>query len=107
MRLVFCCCLLSIGYMVIGQRVRVESPNHRVVVGLNSAEGGEWWLSVGGMIPKITLGLVRSDQDFFHNLRFIKAGKPSAIVEEGLMMTGWHSGTGGPKAAIRWSSKMK
>jgi len=82
MRLVFCCCLLSIGYMVIGQRVRVESPNHRVVVGLNSAEGGEWWLSVGGMIPKITLGLVRSDQDFFHNLRFIKAGKPSAIVEE-------------------------
>jgi alpha-glucosidase len=82
MRLVFCCCLLLIGYMVIGQKVRVESPNHRVVVGLYSSEGGEWWLSVGDMIPKITLGLARSDQDFFHGLRCIRAGKPSAIVEE-------------------------
>lgn len=75
---------LFAGYTAAGQQVRVESPNHRVIAGLYCVQGGdkgEWYLELSGMIPKISLGLIRSDQAFWKDLHFIKAGKPLLIEE--------------------------
>lgn len=77
--------LLLAGYAAAAQRIRVESPNHKVSVGLYCAEGGdtgEWYLGLAGMIPKISLGLVRSDQAFWKGLRFIRSERPVVIDEE-------------------------
>jgi alpha-glucosidase len=77
--------LLLAGYTVAAQRLRVESPDHRVVAALYCAQGGdagEWYLEMPGLIPRISLGLVRSDQAFWKDLRFIKAGKPVSIDEQ-------------------------
>jgi len=66
------------------QRLRVESPNHRITAGLyctQEGDRGEWYLELPGMIRKISLGLVRSDQSFSNDLRFVKAGKPVRIDE--------------------------
>ncbi len=67
------------------QRLQVGSPNHRITVGLACKQGGEmgeWYLELSGMIPKISLGLVRSDQSFRDDLHFVKAGKHARIDDE-------------------------
>jgi len=84
-------CLASTS--LFGQKVTVLSPNHKITVGLFSTQGvdaGEWYLKASyndngktsEAIPKIDLGLSRSDQDFSKELRFIIAGKPLLVNEK-------------------------
>jgi hypothetical protein len=74
------------------QKVTVVSPNNKVSVALYSIQNkdiGEWFLQIGYSdnnkisvaIPKISLGLSRSDQDFAKELKFLKAGKTVLITE--------------------------
>ncbi len=78
---------------VYSQRTTVTSPNQKISVGLynsNSAEVGQWYLKVmyvnngktSEVIPQITLGLIRADQDFSKDLKYIKAGKTVPINEK-------------------------
>jgi len=75
------------------QKVTVVSPNNKVSVSLFNArntDSGEWFLKVDYInadvttvaIPRIKLGLSRSDQDFSTELKFLKAGKPLLINEQ-------------------------
>jgi hypothetical protein len=76
--------LLLAGSTAIAQRLRIESPDRRVVAGLycvQDGDRGEWYLELAGMIPKISLGLLRNDQAFWKDLRFLRAGKPVTIDE--------------------------
>ena len=77
---------------VLAQKLTVQSPNQKVNVALNSvqnADAGEWFLKasfnnngkISEAIPKIDLGLSRSDQDFSKELKFLKASKPLLIKE--------------------------
>jgi len=78
---------------VYSQRTTVTSPNKKISVGLynsKSAEVGQWYLKVmylnngktSEVIPQITLGLIRADQDFSKDLKYIKAGKTVPINEK-------------------------
>lgn len=76
---------------VISQVVNVISPNKKIGVDLTYQEkSGACFLSVSYfqngksqmIIPRIDLGLSRSDQDFIENLKFIKASKIVSIKEE-------------------------
>ncbi|MEO6523790.1 MAG: glycoside hydrolase family 97 N-terminal domain-containing protein, partial [Mucilaginibacter sp.] len=78
--------------IVSAQKLTVQSPNKKVSVDLINQENtniGEWSLKVSHnakdkpseIIPKISLGLSRSDQDFT-NLTFLSAGKPVVINEK-------------------------
>ena len=71
------------------QNIVVKSPNQKIQVALvNNA--GEWslkatYLKEGkgcDVIPKIGLGISRSDQDFNKGLKFIKADKPLTINDQ-------------------------
>ena len=75
------------------QPVSVVSPNQKVRATLNndpSGSTGEWFIGIeyassGSFIqaiPRVKLGLLRSDQDFSKNLRFIRASRPRPIVEQ-------------------------
>ncbi len=74
------------------QQLTLQSPNKKNVVELLSMNGsnrGEWYLKVSynadknkfEILPKVNLGLSRSDQDFSKELLFIKASKPKIIKE--------------------------
>jgi alpha-glucosidase len=84
-------CLASTS--LFGQKVTVQSPNHKITVGLFSTGTGdadEWYLKASysdngktsEAIPHIDLGLSRSDQDFSKELKFVSAGKPLMINEK-------------------------
>jgi alpha-glucosidase len=75
------------------QKVTVVSPNNKVTVALYNVQNtdvGEWYLKLSytnsdktsEAIPRINLGLSRSDQDFLKDLKFLKAGKPLLITEK-------------------------
>lgn len=83
--------LLSI--IALPQKVTVVSPNNKVIVDLfnvKNTDAGEWFLKVNYLnddkntvaIPRIKLGLSRSDQDFSTDLKFLKAGKTLLINEQ-------------------------
>ena len=74
------------------QTASVSSPNHRITIALynqQNTDSGEWFLKVdyanngrtSDAIPRIRLGLSRSDQDFSNDLRFLNSGKPTSILE--------------------------
>jgi len=74
------------------QQIQLQAPNKKNVVTLHATDSqnkGEWYLKVSyqtttnlsEIIPKINLGLSRSDQDFSKELRFLKATKPRLIKE--------------------------
>jgi len=78
---------------VFAQKVTVQSPNQKISIVLFSeqnTDAGEWYVKasynnngkVSEAIPRIDLGLSRSDQDFSRELKFLKAGKPILINEE-------------------------
>lgn len=84
--------LLLIAFPGVAQKMSVSSPNGKIKVSLYSASGteaGTWYLKVfysdsgkvQDVISRIDLGLVRSDQDFSKELRFVKAGKPLTIED--------------------------
>ncbi len=87
--------LIFLGSSVaFSQKATVVSPNQRIVVALYNntptAESGEWYLKVAynsngrpcEAIPRIILGLTRSDQDFSKNLRYLEGSKPEKILEQ-------------------------
>ncbi len=85
------CLLLSFGSF--GQKTSIKSPNNKVEAALFSSSNtdlGSWYLKVNysngsqsfEAIPKIDLGLSRSDQDFSNELKFLKAGKPTLLSEQ-------------------------
>lgn len=85
--------LLTIAVVVLPQKITVDSPNGKIRIALyntDNTEPGEWYLKAIYLddgrtyeaIPQINLGLLRNDQDFSKNLRFIKAGKPVLITEQ-------------------------
>lgn len=71
------------------QNMVVKSPNQKINVALVN-DSSEWSLKVSFLqegkasevIPKIGLGLSRSDQDFKKGLKFLKAEKPLKINEQ-------------------------
>ena len=76
-----------IAFSAFAQKVTVQSPNQKVSVALFSVQNtdaGEWYINasynnnekVSEAIPRIDLGLSRSDQDFSKELKFLKVGKP-------------------------------
>lgn len=78
---------------VYSQKVTVISPNQKVGIVLynqQNSDAGEWYLNVSyanegktiEAIPRINLGLSRSDQEFSHELKFLKAGKPLLVNEQ-------------------------
>ena len=82
-----------ISSLLFGQRVFVQSPNQKTIVELFSEKSnaiGEWYLKssynnngkITEAIPRIHLGLSRSDQGFSKDLKFLKAGKPVLINEQ-------------------------
>ena len=75
------------------QKLTVLSPNQKIIVTLfnqQNTESGEWGLKTvynfnakfSEAISRIDLGLSRSDQDFFKNLKFLNASKPILINEQ-------------------------
>jgi len=79
--------------MSYAQKATITSPNKKNSVTLFSEQNsntGRWFLKINALqknkssniIPKINLGLVRSDQDFYQELTFIKAGKSKLIKEQ-------------------------
>lgn len=90
------------GLNAYSQKVVISSPNQKVNVALyntQNADAGEWYLKVSYInngksavaIPQINLGLLRSDQDFSKNLKFLKAGKPVTINEQYTVLHGKRS----------------
>ncbi|WP_343745601.1 glycoside hydrolase family 97 catalytic domain-containing protein [Chitinophaga sp.] len=77
---------------VYARQVTIQSPNKKIMVSLIGANGGktgEWYLKASyngpqgltDVLPQIDLGLIRNDQDFSRELRFIKAGVPRIVNE--------------------------
>ncbi|WPO78250.1 glycoside hydrolase family 97 protein [Flavobacterium sp. KACC 22761] len=74
------------------QNIILQSPNGKIKTALYAVDStikGEWYLKVSyktadqmtEIIPRINLGLSRSDHDFSKELRFLKATKPKLIKE--------------------------
>lgn len=74
------------------QQLVFQSPNKKIAVALqeiNGANKGEWYLKVSyqtdqntsEILPKVSLGLSRNDQDFSKELLFLKASKPKLVKE--------------------------
>jgi hypothetical protein len=77
----------------LSQKLTVQSPNQKISASLfcqQNAEVGEWYIKasynnngkISEAIPRIDIGLSRSDQDFSKELKFLKAGKPLLINEQ-------------------------
>src|SRR5687767_9624412 len=84
---------LLITHVAFAQKLTVQSPNQKINVSLFSSQNndaGEWYIKasynndekIAEAIPRIDLGLSRSDQDFAKELKFLKAGKPLLIKEQ-------------------------
>jgi hypothetical protein len=78
---------------VVAQKLTIQSPNQKINVSLFSNQNndaGEWYIKASynndgkntEAIPRIDLGLSRSDQDFAKELKFLKAGKPLLVREQ-------------------------
>ncbi|WP_245989178.1 glycoside hydrolase family 97 protein [Pelobium manganitolerans] len=76
---------------LMAQKLNIQSPNKKIKVALLKEQTGadKWFLRVyygdtekkEEVIPRIDLGLSRSDQDFADQLKFIKAGNPVLVTE--------------------------
>jgi alpha-glucosidase len=82
-----------VSLSVFSQKETLVSPNQKINVvlyNLQNEKAGEWFLKVNynnngdvcEALPQINLGLLRSDQNFSTNLKFLKAGKPIVINEQ-------------------------
>jgi len=91
--------LISSALSVFSQKLTVQSPNQKIGVALfcnQNTDTGEWFLKTSykdngktsDAIPRIDLGLSRSDQDFSKDLKFIKASKPLLINEQYIALHG-------------------
>jgi alpha-glucosidase len=91
-RLIAAALIFFISSAVTAQKVTVESPNKKINITLlneHNGDFGKWYLKIyckennknRELVPQINLGLSRSDQDFFNELKFVKGGKPRIISE--------------------------
>lgn len=80
-------------FSAFSQKITISSPNSKINVTLfcqQTGDAGNWYLKVNyasnnkasEVIPRIDLGLSRSDQDFSNELKFLKAGKPTLVNEK-------------------------
>jgi alpha-glucosidase len=85
------------SYLVVAQKVTLHSPNNKITASLyEEINDKEWYLQVGYnsessstlVIPKIALGIARSDQDFQKELTYIKTSKVVGITENYTMPYG-------------------
>lgn len=85
--------LIMTSFSAFSQKSTLSSPNSKVKVALfcqQPGDVGNWYLQVhyandskvSEVIPRIDLGLSRSDQDFLNELKFVKAAKPTLINEQ-------------------------
>ena len=93
MKLIIIAIISIFSISTIAQKVAVNSPNKKINVELHNqkdSELGNWYLKVNyftgdktcEVIPKINLGLSRSDQDFWRDLEFIDVNEPTLINEK-------------------------
>jgi alpha-glucosidase len=81
--------LLFTTVFAFGQKTAVVSPNKKINVSVFDTKDN-WYLQanynfngkISEVVPKINLGISRSDQDFSIALKLIKVGKPLLIKEE-------------------------
>jgi alpha-glucosidase len=82
-----------IAFSAFSQKATVQSPNAKINIALFCEQNdntGNWYLQlnysdngkVNEIIPRIDLGISRNDQDFFKDLKFLKAGKQLLINEQ-------------------------
>ncbi len=102
-RLTFILSLILLGTITsFSQKATVVSPNHSITVSLYNGQDatvGNWYLKASYLsngktteaISQIDLGLVRSDQDFSKELRFVKAGKQTAVSDKYSVLHGKRS----------------
>lgn len=75
------------------QKLTLRSPNQKIRIDLINRQNddrGDWFLKVSyqkngqvsEVIPQIELGLSRSDQEFFKDLKFLGAGKIQSVREQ-------------------------
>jgi alpha-glucosidase len=94
--------LIVISSIVVAQKVSVESPNKKINIALfnqQNSDIGKWYLKVSykendkncELIPQINLGLLRSDQDFTTELKFVKVSKPILVNENYTVLHGKRS----------------
>jgi alpha-glucosidase len=101
-RIIIAILIYGISSTAIAQNGIVDSPNKKINVALHGRQNsdmGEWYLKVSRsdngkiceVIPQISLGLTRSDQDFSKDLKFLKTGKPFLISEKYTVLHGKRS----------------
>lgn len=84
--------IFIVSSVVVAQKIVVESPNKKINIALinqQNSDAGKWYLNIYckennkncELLPKINLGLSRSDQDFTNELKFVKVSKPLVIKE--------------------------
>ncbi len=82
-----------ISSLAFAQKVQLQSPDQKINAAVfcqQNTDVGEWYIKasynsngkITEAIPHVALGLLRSDQDFSKDLKFLKAGKPVLINEE-------------------------
>jgi len=85
-----------------GQNAVVESPNKKINITVGNAKisnVGNWHIQINynskdkitEIIPIINLGISRSDQEFYTQLKLVKIGKPISINEEYIALHGKRS----------------
>lgn len=85
--------VLHANVLALAQVTSIVSPNQKVridLIGHRNNNESAWYIKViynidgksHETIPKISLGMVRSDQEFSNNLNLLKAGKPRLITEQ-------------------------
>jgi alpha-glucosidase len=100
--ILFIAVLLVVVSLAKAQKVTVTSPNKQIQMALfprNNSNVGAWYLKgiyndngkAYDAIPDIELGLLRNDQDFHQQLKFLKAGKPTLIKEDYTVLHGKRS----------------
>ncbi len=95
--IVACCFAFSLS-VANAQQLTVSSPGRKMAVALFNQQD-QWYLTVRygadgqqkDVIPRINLGLVRSDGDFSKGLSYLKSGKPVVINESYSAITGKRS----------------
>ncbi|MBN1181070.1 MAG: glycoside hydrolase family 97 catalytic domain-containing protein [Bacteroidales bacterium] len=95
-------CIFLCIFTAFSQKVTVLSPNRKInieLINTQNKEVGKWYLNVNyndnkkicEVIPNISLGLSRSDQDFSKELKLIKVSKPRLINEQYMALHGKRS----------------
>lgn len=84
---------LFVSMIAFAQNATVVSPNKKINIAVfneQNKDAGNWYLQVNyfnvdkpsEVIQKIDLGISRNDQDFYKDLKFLKASKPLLINEK-------------------------